>query len=92
MLFTAMTSIGGPVIIDITFYIAMRFYKPMMTIGAENYTFVVGYKKSLRSLTSYAWAIRVAKALSCFFLNFRMPELHFLPQRRFYLALVLQFS
>ena len=69
MLFTAMTSTGGPVIIDITFYIAMRFCKPMMTIDGENYTFVVGYKKSLHTLTS--WAIRVTKALLCFCLNFR---------------------
>ena len=24
----------------------MRFYKPMMTIGGENYTFVVGFKST----------------------------------------------
>ena len=68
-LFTAMRSTRGLAIIDISFCISMRFHKPMITIGGENYTLVVGYKKSLHALTS--WAIRVTKALLCFFLNFR---------------------
>ena len=43
-MFTSMKSTGRPAIIDISFYSPMRLFKRMMTIGGENYTFVVGFK------------------------------------------------
>ena len=43
-MFTSMKSKGRPAIIDISFYSPKRLFKRMMTIGGENYTFVVDFK------------------------------------------------
>ena len=48
-----MISTGRPEIIDISFYSPIRFYKRMMTNGAENYTFVVGFKTTFTEISSY---------------------------------------